>query len=84
MSRAEKIVFVNLSEAKAKLSRLVDMVCHGERVVIAKNNLPLVDLVPHRTEEKRTLGLLKGQFEVPESFCDENAEIEEMFYGDQP
>lgn len=73
-------MLVNVSEAKAKLSKLIDMVCHGERVVIAKNNLPLVDLVPHRTEEKRVLGLLKGQFEVPESFSEESADIEQMFY----
>ena len=78
----EARVLVNVSEAKAKLSKLIDMVCHGEKVVIAKNNLPLVDLVPHHSDEKRTLGLLEGQFEVPDSFDDEDLEIEKMFYGD--
>ncbi|MBN2340385.1 MAG: type II toxin-antitoxin system prevent-host-death family antitoxin [Deltaproteobacteria bacterium] len=75
-------MIVNVSEAKAKLSKLIDMVCHGEKVVLAKNNLPLVDIVPHRTEEKRALGLLRGEFTVPDSFCDESSDINTMFYGD--
>jgi prevent-host-death family protein len=49
----------NISEAKAKLSKIVEMAYHGEKVVIAKNNLPLVDMVPHSPEGKRQLGLLK-------------------------
>ena len=74
-------MIVNISEAKTNLSKLVDMVYHGEKVVIAKNNLPLVDLVPHKPEGKRKLGLLKNKFIVPDNFTDENAEINEMFYG---
>ncbi len=74
-------MIVNISEAKANLSKLVDMVYHGEKVVIAKNNLPLVDLVPHKPEGKRKLGLLKGQFSVPDNFIEECVEINEMFYG---
>jgi len=72
---------VNISDAKTNLSKLVDMVYHGEKVVIAKNNLPLVDLVPHKPEGKRKLGLLQGKFHVPENFLDEDQDINEMFYG---
>lgn len=75
-------MIVNISEAKTNLSKLIDKVFHGEKVTIAKNNLPLVDLVPHKPEGKRQLGLLKGQFEVPENFLDEDEEINQMFYGD--
>jgi len=32
-------MIVNVSEAKTNLSRLLDLVSHGEKVVIAKNNL---------------------------------------------
>lgn len=32
---------VNVSEAKAQLSSLLDRVYHGETVTIAKNNLPI-------------------------------------------
>ena len=74
-------MIVNVSEAKTNLSKLIDMVYHGEKVVIAKNNLPLVDLVIHKERGKRKLGLLAGSFEVPESFLDEDEEINEMFYG---
>ena len=59
------------------------MVYHGEEVVIAKNNLPLVDLVIHKPGGKRKLGLLKGEFTVPDSFFEEDPEINEMFYGDK-
>jgi antitoxin (DNA-binding transcriptional repressor) of toxin-antitoxin stability system len=72
---------VNISEAKTNLSKLVALVYRGEKVVIAKNNLPLVDLVIHKPEGKRRLGLLAGRFTVPEDIMEENAEINTMFYG---
>ncbi len=73
-------MIINIAEAKAKLSSLIDAVMHGEKVVIAKNNLPLVDLVPHKRSGKRKLGLLPD-LEIPEDFNDEVCEINEMFYG---
>ncbi|MCK4508051.1 MAG: type II toxin-antitoxin system prevent-host-death family antitoxin [Desulfuromonadales bacterium] len=73
-------MIVNISEAKANLSKLIDMAYHGEKIVIAKNNLPLVDLVVHKPEGKRKLGLLAGQFEVPENFNDKDSTIDAMFY----
>lgn len=76
-------MIVNISEAKANLSRLINMVCMGEKVVIAKNNLPLVDLVVHKPEGKRTLGLLKGTLKIPDDFMEEDKEIIEMFYGEE-
>ena len=75
-------MIVNISEAKANLSKLVNMVHHGEKVVIAKNDLPLVDLVIHKPEGKRKLGLLAGKFEVPDNIMNEDPEINEMFYGE--
>ncbi len=75
-------MIVNISEAKAQLSNLIDRVYHGEKVVIAKNNLPIADLVPHTPEGKRTLGILKGQVDVPDdALFGEDADIEHMFYG---
>ncbi len=76
-------MIVNIAEAKAKLSRLVDMVYHGEKVVIARNNFPLVELVIHRPEGKRKLGLLIGKLDVPENIMEEDFEINEMFYGSE-
>ena len=77
-------MIVNVSEAKAKLSRLIDLVYHGEEVVIAKNRTPLVELVVHRPRGKRKLGLLAGKLSVPDGFLEDDERIEAMFYGDEP
>lgn len=75
---------VNISEAKTNLSKLVALVYRGEKVVIAKNNLPLVDLVIHKPEGKRKLGLLSGKFTAPDSIMQEDTDINSMFYGNDP
>ena len=74
-------MIINISEAKTNLSKLIDMVYHGEEVVIAKNNLPIADLVRHKPTGKRKLGLLKGKIAIPDDFNKEDQEINEMFYG---
>lgn len=74
-------MIVNISEAKTHLSRLIDRVYHGEKIVIAKNNLPIADLVPHKPEGKRKLGLLIGKLDVPDDIMAEDEDINEMFYG---
>ena len=74
---------VNLSKAKEQLSKLVDMAYHGHEVTIAKNNLPVVDLVPHKPSGKRSLGLLRGRLTVPDDFNAASDEINSMFYGDE-
>ncbi len=76
-------MIVNISDAKTNLSKLIDMAYHGEEVIIAKNNLPLVELVLHKPKAKRKLGLLAGQINIPDDFMDEDEEINAMFYGDQ-
>lgn len=73
---------INVSEAKAKLSKLIDLVYHGESVTIAKNNLPIVDLVPHKPKRRRQLGVLEGMIEVSEGFDEEDSLVNEQFYGD--
>jgi prevent-host-death family protein len=74
-------MIINVSEAKTNLSKLIDMAYHGEEVIIAKNNLPLVELVAHKPKAKRRLGLLAGKIDIPEDFLDEDDEINAMFYG---
>lgn len=70
----------NISEAKTNLSKLVALVYRGEKVVIAKNNLPLVDLVIHKPDGKRKLGLLAGKFVAPPDIMEEDPEINSLFY----
>jgi len=76
-------MIVNVSEAKAKLSKLIDMAYQGEEVIIAKNNLPLVKLVPHKIKSKRKLGQMKGQIIIPDDFLEEDEELNAMFYGEE-
>jgi len=75
-------MIINVSEAKAKLSQLIDMVYHGEKVVIAKNNLPIADLVIHQPTGVRKLGLLQDKIDIDDAFLEEDEDINAMFYGD--
>jgi prevent-host-death family protein len=75
-------VNVNIHEAKTHLSRLLERVAGGERVVISKAGKPVADLVPHQAVEV-TFGGLRGQLSYDESSFDVDPEIQEMFYGTQ-
>lgn len=77
-------MIINISEAKTNLSKLVDMAYHGEEIIIAKNNLPLVELVAHKPKAKRPLGLLAGEIDIPDDFMAEDDEINALFYGETP
>ena len=60
---------VNIYEAKTNLSRLVDQAAAGEEIVIAKAGKPMAKLVPlTSTSRPIKLGLLEGQFTVPDDF----------------
>ena len=48
-------MLVNVSEAKTNLSKLDNLAYQGEKITIAKNNLPLVDLVIHKPEHKKKI-----------------------------
>lgn len=76
-------MIVNVSEAKAKLSKLIDMAYQGEEVIIAKNNLPLVKLVAHKIKSKRKLGQMKGQIIIPDDFLEEDEALNALFYGEE-
>ena len=60
---------VNIHEAKTHLSRLLARVAAGEEIIIARAGKPTAKLVPLAPIKKtRGLGLLKGEFTLPESF----------------
>lgn len=75
-------VNVNIHEAKTQLSRLLEQVANGERVIISKAGRPVAELVPH--QRTRVLpGGLRGQLTYDdESFGDLDPDIQQMFYGD--
>ena len=75
---------VNSSEVNAHFSNFVNMVHHGERIVIMKNSVPLAALVPHQVQVERKLGFFAGQITVPDDFTAEDEQLNEMFDGDSP
>ena len=75
-------VNVNIHEAKTHLSRLLEQVAQGERVVISKAGKPIADLVPHQRRTVR-IGSLKGQIVYDDAtFGELDPDIQRMFYGD--
>jgi prevent-host-death family protein len=73
-------VNVNIHEAKTHLSRLLEQVAAGERVVISKAGHPVADLVPHHAPAV-TFGGLKDQVSYDDRAFDIDPDIQEMFYG---
>ena len=62
---------VNLPEAEAYLSQLVERAAAGEEIVIAKAGRPLARLVPlAKRTTPRPLGLYAGQVKVGPHFED--------------
>jgi prevent-host-death family protein len=73
-------VSVNIHEAKTHLSRLLERVAAGERVVISKAGTPIADLVPHHAATV-TFGGLKGQVSYDDQAFGVDPDIQQMFYG---
>ena len=60
---------VNIAEAKAHLSRYLDIVAGGETVVVCRRNVPVAEIrpVPVPQSEVRPVGIDRG-LEIPSSF----------------
>ena len=71
---------VNIYEAKAQLSKLIETAINGENVVIAKAGKPIVDLVPH--QDHRSLPAREpGGYKVNmEAFNEADDTIAAIFY----
>ena len=75
---------VNISDAKAKLSKLVKAIESGieDEIIIARNGKPAAKLVPIAPKRApRRLGLLEGQYRSfsLEEFNADDEEIARMF-----
>lgn len=57
---------VNVREARAHLSKLLERAHKGETIVLAKGGKPYARLVP--LEKPRKPGLLKGKIRLTEAF----------------
>jgi prevent-host-death family protein len=73
----------NVAEAKANLSKLIEQAISGQKVVISNRNRPVVDIIPHKEDKKRKLGLAKGKIKLASDFKEESEEIEKLFYGEK-
>jgi prevent-host-death family protein len=79
---------MNIAEAKAKLSSLVQKALNGEEVVIARDGVPAVRLVPVEAKPKRRFGILREMgytFDAPfEFFLPDPADAKDspLFPGD--
>lgn len=73
---------VNVREAKANLSKLLERVALGQEVVIAEAGKPVAKLVAIPSACPRFKpGSAKGEFVVPDDFNDPlPKEIEDLFY----
>jgi prevent-host-death family protein len=73
-------VNVNIHEAKTHLSRLLEQVAAGERVVISKAGTPIADLVPHQAATV-AFGGMKGELAYNDQAFGIDPDIQQMFYG---
>ncbi|MGH3786480.1 MAG: type II toxin-antitoxin system Phd/YefM family antitoxin [Pseudonocardiaceae bacterium] len=72
---------VNIHEAKTHLSRLLEHVASGERVIISKAGQPVADLVPHQRTPV-VFGGLRGELNYDDgSFAVVDPDIQRLFYG---
>jgi prevent-host-death family protein len=76
---------VNIAEAKATLSALIDQVAAGETIVIANRNRPIAELRPIAAARlaPRPTGLAAGLVRIPPSFFDplDEADLDAFEHG---
>jgi prevent-host-death family protein len=74
---------VNVHEAKTQLSRLLEEVEAGERIVIARAGKPIAVLSAYeRATRKRRLGQFAGQAEAAPDFDQLPADVAAAFSGE--
>jgi len=72
------MVVVNVHEAKTNLSRLLERVEAGERVIIARAGKPVAELVPHLRVDI-VFGRAAGEIIVADDFDEPSEVIVAMF-----
>lgn len=76
---------VNIYDAKTNLSKLIDEVQSGNKIVIAKNGKPVADLSPHKPQKgKIKFGIWSNRKDISYKDADimgVDQQVQEMFYG---
>lgn len=73
---------INMYEAKTKLSQLGEKAWAGEKVIIARNGKPYLELRPYVTNQRqRKPGRLAGRIHIAEDFDETPGDLIEAFEG---
>ena len=72
------MIIGSVTEAKAQLSMLLERVCAGEEIIIARAGRPIARLVPYQSGRvPRKPGDLKGRIRMADDFDDLPLDIAE-------
>ncbi len=80
------MIRLNIHEAKTNLSKYLNSLSSGERIIICKRNVPIAEIRPidQPATDPRPVGLAKGEFEVTDSFFEPLPdEVLDAFYGEK-
>jgi prevent-host-death family protein len=79
------VSYINMFEAKTNLSRLVEAIESEaeQEIIIARNGRPVARLVPlaETVAHGPRLGIARGEFVVPDTIDELNAEVAILFTG---
>jgi prevent-host-death family protein len=82
------MIQINVHEAKAKLTKYLNAALRGERVVIARRNVPLVELTPvaqhPATPRPVGAGPREEGYELPDAFWEPLPEEVVAAFGGEP
>lgn len=74
---------INIHQAQTNLSKILEKVALGEKVIIANRGVPKAIISKYDRQEKyekdSPFGRYKGQIEISKDFDEENPEINHLF-----
>ncbi|MGB5055351.1 MAG: type II toxin-antitoxin system prevent-host-death family antitoxin [Nitrospirales bacterium] len=74
---------VDVSEAKARISQLLDLVASGEEVVIVRAGRPMAKLIPYQIKQQsRKPGSWKGKVKIAKDFDKLHDGLSRVFRGE--
>lgn len=81
------MIKLNVHEAKTHLSRYLERLERGEKILLCKRNIPIAEIcpLPRQRKSKRPIGLAKGKLKVPAAFFEPlPAELIDAFHNEEP
>lgn len=74
---------INIHQAKTNLSKILEKVASGEKIIIANRGVPKAIISKYVRQAESTedspFGRYKGQIEISDDFNDEDPEINRLF-----